>query len=114
MHPTPVKITTETIIRILLLLVLGYALFKLANILLLVLVSIVIASFIEAGVQQFARYKISRMLAVPVIFTFVIALLFVIFYTFVPLIFRELSDVILLLSSYFPNTSTAIDSQSIQ
>jgi predicted PurR-regulated permease PerM len=115
MNATPIRISTDTIIRVLLFAFLAYLLFKLTNILLLVLVSIVIASFIEAGVQLFAKYKISRTLAVPIIFTFVIALLFMIFYTFVPIIFRELSDMVLLLSSYFPNaSSTPLDNQSIQ
>lgn len=113
MSASPIRITNDTIVRVLVFGFLGYLLFKLANVLLMILVSIVIASFIEAGVQQFAKYKISRSLAVPVIFTFVIALLFVIFYAFVPIVFRELSDVVLLLSSYFPNAPT-IDSNSIQ
>lgn len=113
MHSQPVNISNNTIIRALLLIFLGYLLFKLSNVLILILVSIVIASFIEAGVQQFARYKISRLLAVPVIFAVVIALLFVIFYAFVPIVFRELSDMVSLLSAYFPNSSS-IDSTSIE
>ena len=108
-----IRISTDTIIRTLLLILLAYLLFKLTNVLLLILVSIVIASFIEAGVQQFAKYKISRTLAVPVIFTFVIALLFIIFYAFIPIVFRELSDMITLLSTYFPSGAT-LDSQSIE
>jgi len=113
MQATPIRISTDTIVRIILLLFAAYLLFKLTNIILLILVAIVIASFIEAGVQQFAKYKISRLLAVPVIFTAVIALLFMIFYAFVPIVFRELSDMITLLSTYFPSAGT-IDSSSVE
>ncbi len=115
MHSTPIRISTDTIVRILLLLFAAYLLFRLTNVILLILVSIVIASFIEAGVRQMAKYKISRRLAVPLIFTFVLALIFMIFYAFVPIVFRELSDMITLLSTYFPSGGgTTIDSNSIQ
>lgn len=113
MNATPIRITNESIVRIILFLVGAYLLFKLTNIILLILVAIVIASFVEAGVQLFAKYKISRLLAVPVIFTIVIALLFAIFYAFVPIVFRELSDMITLLSTYFPS-APSVDSQSIE
>jgi predicted PurR-regulated permease PerM len=113
MSTPAIRISNDTIVRTILFAVVAYISFKLINVLLLVLVSIIVASFVEAGVQQFVKYKINRNLAVPVIFTFVIALLFIIFYAFVPIIFRELSDVVLLLSSYFPS-SASLDSASIQ
>lgn len=113
MNATTIRLSNDSILRVILFLVGAYLLFKLTNILLLILVAIVIASFVEAGVQQFAKYKISRMLAVPVIFTVVLALLFLVFYAFVPIVFRELSDMITLLSGYFPST-TNLDSQSIE
>lgn len=112
MSTTTIRLSNDSIVRVILLLVGAYLLFKLTNILLLILVAIVIASFVEAGVQQFATYKISRLLAVPVIFTIVLALLFLVFYAFVPIVFRELSDMIMLLSTYFPSTGS-FDSQSI-
>lgn len=113
MTTSPIRISTDTIVRTILLLFVAYLLFKIINVLLLILVAIVVASFVEAGVQLFAKYKISRLLAVPVIFAFVISLFFMIFYAFVPIVFRELSDVITLLSGYFPS-SQSIDSGSIE
>jgi predicted PurR-regulated permease PerM len=56
---------------------------------------------------------VGRFLAVPIIYSIVIAILFAVFYAFVPIIFRELSGVIGLISTYLPSTST-IDTQSIQ
>ncbi len=113
MNATTIRLSNDSIVRIILFLVGAYLLFKLTNIILLILVAIVIASFVEAGVQLCAKYKISRLLAVPVIFTVVLSLLFMVFYAFVPIVFRELSDMITLLSSYFPS-GASLDSQSIE
>ncbi len=113
MNATFIRLSNDSIIRVILFLFGAYLLFKLTNIILLILVAIVIASFVEAGVQQCAKYKISRLLAVPVIFTLVLSLLFMIFYAFVPIVFRELSDMVTLLSTYFPS-SASLDSQSIE
>lgn len=110
---TSVRISNGSIIRILLFIGGAYLLVKLTHIVLLVLVAIVIASFVEAGVQQFASYNISRLLAVPLIFAGTLALLFFLFYTFVPIVVRELSDMFTLLSDYLPAVSP-IDSSSIE
>ncbi|MEK7105785.1 MAG: AI-2E family transporter, partial [Patescibacteria group bacterium] len=90
-----------------------YVAFLLRDILLLILAAIVIASFVESGVRAFARIKVKRMLAVPIIYTIVIAILFAVFYAFVPIIFRELSGVISLISTYLPSSSN-INTQSIE
>lgn len=88
-------------------------LFEVRNILLLVLVSIVIASFVEAGVRMFKHYGITRTLSVPLIFIIVVAILAAIFYTFVPVVIRELSGLLTVLLQYLPNTP-AISNQSVQ
>lgn len=108
-----VRVSNDTIIRVILLAFLTYLIWRLQNILLLVIVSIVIASFVEAGVHQLARYRIKRTLAVPLIFTIAGLVVILIFYAFVPIVFRELSDMILLLSQYLPS-STPISSESIE
>lgn len=107
------RVTNGTLIRAILFIFAAYLLFKLSAILLLVVVSIVIASFVEAGVQSLARYKIRRMLAVPLIFTIAILILFAILYTFVPIVVSELSDMLTLIVKYIPSTSS-INSQSIE
>jgi predicted PurR-regulated permease PerM len=72
----------------------------------------VVASFVESGVRAFARIKVRRLLSVPIIYTIVIGILFAVFYAFVPIVFRELSAVITLISKYLP-ASSGIDTQSI-
>lgn len=114
MSDTPItRISTDTFVRALLIALAGYLAFVLRDILLLILAAIVIASFVESGVRAFARIKVSRLLAVPIIYTVVIAIIFAIFYAFVPIIFRELSGVINLISKYLPSSSS-IDTQSIE
>jgi predicted PurR-regulated permease PerM len=49
---------------------------------------------------------------VPIIYAIAVFIVFAVFYAFVPIIFRELSGVISLISKYLPSSS--IDQQSIQ
>lgn len=110
---TPIKISSDTIVRAILIGLAAYGLFVIREILLLILVAIVVASFVESGVKAFARIKVSRMLAVPIIYAVVVAIIFAVFYAFVPIIFRELSGVITLISKYLPSASS-LDTSSIQ
>ncbi len=113
MSDTPtVRVSTGSIVKVILLILATYVLFLLRDVLLLILVSIVIASFVEAGVQGMARYKVSRMVSVPIIFAVTIMIVFAIFYAFVPIIVRELSDMVALLFNYLPDSS--ITQQSIE
>ncbi len=113
MHDRPAtRISTDTMVRGILLILGTYLLFQVRDILILILVSIVLASFVEAGVRGLAAYKINRTLAVPLIFAVTIFIIFGIFYAFVPIIVRELSDMLTLLFQYLPSDS-AINKQSI-
>jgi predicted PurR-regulated permease PerM len=110
---TKINISTSTIVRTILFVVLALLLLQIKDILMLILVSIVIASFVESGVFFFKRFNIQRSLSVPIIFAVSIGILIAVFYAFVPIVFRELSGVVSLISSYIPS-SAAIDSQSIK
>jgi predicted PurR-regulated permease PerM len=108
-----IRITNESIIRFILLIFAAYLVFRLRDIVLLIIVSIVIASFVEAGVKALARYKIQRVLSVPLIFAIVVIFLFTIFYAFVPIVFRELSGMLGLLTNYIPS-NVPINTESIE
>lgn len=107
-----IRISTETIIRVILLIFVAVILYSLRDILLLVIVSIVIASFVEAGVRLFKGWGISRPLSVPIIFTVVIVALAALFYAFVPVVVRELSGILTLILQYIPATSVTSPSAS--
>lgn len=104
-----IRISSDTMVRAILIALGAWILFLIRDTLLLVLVSIVLASFVEAGVRAFARYKINRTLSVPLIFTIVIGLLFLVFYMFVPIVFRELSAMMSLLLGYLPEDAQSIE-----
>lgn len=108
-----IRITNDTIIRTLCIIFGAYLLFEIRDILLLIIVAVVIASFVEPGVQALKRYKMNRSLSVPIIFALVVVFLTAIFYAFVPIVIRELSGMITLLLGYLPETST-ISTQSIE
>ncbi len=106
-----IRITTDTMIRAILLVIVAVVLYSLRDILLLILVSIVIASFVEAGVRLFKGFGMSRTLSVPIIFTIVIVALMALFYSFVPIVVRELSGMLTLIVQYIP--ASTIDTQSV-
>ncbi len=108
-----IRITNDTIIRTLCIMFGAYLLFKIRDILLLIIVAVVIASFVEPGVQALKKYKMNRSLSVPIIFALVVGFLTAIFYAFVPIVIRELSGMITLLLGYLPETSS-ISTQSIE
>ncbi len=108
-----IRITNDTIIRTLCIVFGAYLLFEIMDILILVIVAVVIASFVEPGVQALRKYKMDRSLSVPVIFALVVTFLVAIFYAFVPIVIRELSGMITLLLGYLPDASP-ISTDSIE
>lgn len=108
-----IRITNDIIIRTLCIVFGAYLLFEIRDILILVIVAVVIASFVEPGVQALRKYKMDRSLSVPVIFALVVTFLVAIFYAFVPIVIRELSGMITLLLGYLPDASP-ISTDSIE
>ncbi|HSE56769.1 MAG TPA: AI-2E family transporter, partial [Candidatus Paceibacterota bacterium] len=107
-----IRVSSDTFVRLFLIALAIYGLFLIRDILILILVAIVIASFVESGVRYLSRYRLRRTLSVSIIYTISILILFAIFYAFVPIIFRELSGVLSLISQYLPSSN--LDSQSIE
>ncbi len=86
------EITTGTIIKSILFVLLIALLFYLKDLLLIILTAIVIASAIEPAANWFRKYKIPRIPAVLIVYTIVVTSLFGIFYTFIPAILDEASE----------------------
>lgn len=100
-----VSIETSTIIKVILFSLLLLSLFIARDIVLVLLTSIVIASFIESVVQKFAKYKIPRTVVVVVVYLICIAILFALFYLFVPIFLNEVSGLVGSLGDYVPSNS---------
>lgn len=101
---TTVDISTNTIIRILLIGVLAVSLYVLRDLVLIMLTSIVVSSFIETAVKKFGRYGINRTFSVLIVYLFSFLVLAAIFYLFVPVFVSELSSLAPRLAGYFPTS----------
>lgn len=97
---TTITITTGTIVKAVLVIAVAGLLFFLRGIVLVVLTAIVIASAIEPAVAGLVRRKIPRILSVIIVYLFLIAVFFSIFYFFLPSVFNDLSAFIAAMPAY--------------
>jgi len=99
------NISTGTLIRIVIVGVLVLAVFKLINTILIVLTSIVIASFVQSAVEKLKRYIKNRTLAVFTIYIATVLIFIGLFTVFVPVFINEMSSLVSELDNYIPNNS---------
>ena len=100
-----ISISTNTLIKILLLGVFVFALIKLFNVVLIILVAIVLASFIESAVKRIKPYIKNRSFAVFLIYIITIGLIVGLFSVFIPVFIEEMSALVTSLSQYIPHNS---------
>lgn len=77
----------------------------LRDLILIVLSSIVIASFMESAVPYFNKIKISRVFGIVVLYALSLLVLAGLFYLFVPLLITEIYNFSTFISSYIPGVS---------
>lgn len=97
-----VNITTSTILKVFILSALVFLLYKIKGVLFLVLVSIVIATFVDAIARRLKRYKVPRTFSVVAIFILLIIFLSAVMYAVIPTLFSELSRALTEISQYIP------------
>ncbi len=95
-----INITTGTIIKTLLVLVLFYALYFLRDLALVILTSIVLASALEPAVKWFLKYKFPRVLALLTVYIIVIGSFVGLFYAFVPPLLDETAQFVSVAPKY--------------
>jgi predicted PurR-regulated permease PerM len=100
-----ISISTNTLIKILLFGALVFLLIKLYNVVLIILVAIVIASFVESAVRKLKRYIKNRSIAVVLIYVLTIGLIVALSSVFMPVFIDEMSILVTSLSQYIPHTS---------
>ncbi len=100
-----VSISNGSIIRVILFGVVFMALVKLTNIILIILTSIVVASFIGFAVKKMKRYIKNRTLAVFLIYFCTFAIIVGLLSVFVPVFIQEMSTLVAQLGKYIPDTS---------
>ncbi|MFA6999560.1 MAG: AI-2E family transporter [Candidatus Paceibacterota bacterium] len=99
------SISNDSIVRVILIGLVFYAAFKLTNLILIILTSIVIASFVVYAVSKMNRYIKNRTASVIIIYVISIALIVGLLSVFVPVFITEMSDLVGQLSKYIPNSS---------
>jgi predicted PurR-regulated permease PerM len=102
---TTLVISTGTIIKIIVFIALTFALIKLKNLVLVVLTSIVIASFVESAVYKSKKYIKNRTFAVFLIYFLSLSLLGLLMSVFVPVFVTEMSLLVSEIGKYVPSAS---------
>lgn len=101
-HPTTLAINTGTMIRAVLLALAVFLIWYLRDLVLVVMTSIVIASFIESAIPHLKKIGLNRVLAIVIIYAVSLLTLFGLFYLFAPLLITEIYNLSTFLSSYLP------------
>ncbi|MBI4117922.1 MAG: AI-2E family transporter [Parcubacteria group bacterium] len=88
---TTITISTETIFKTILIVLLFVALYVLIDLVLVLLAAVVIASSIEPATQFLGKYRIPRVIAVLIMYATLITLLFGVLYFFLPPLVEDMS-----------------------
>ena len=97
-----ISISSGTIVRTILILFAVYLFWSLRDLILVLMTSIVIASFVEAAIPSFKKIRIGRIFAVVIMYVFSILFLAAIFYLFAPLLITEIYNFATFISQYAP------------
>lgn len=106
-----IHISNRTLITALLLVGLAFALIRLSDVVLIVLTSIVIASFVRTASEKLLRYHIPKTISVVGMYILGFTILSGIFYFFVPVLIIELSKLIPLIAGLLPGS---LDTSAIE
>jgi len=101
-----VNITAGTIWKTIAILFLFVALYYLRDLVLVILTSIVIASFIDLILQKVSRFKLNRVFGVVLIYVIIFSILSGLFYIFMPVLLDEISGSASLVTNYFPSAKS--------
>ncbi|MCA9353632.1 AI-2E family transporter [Candidatus Nomurabacteria bacterium] len=101
----PINLSSSTIVRFFLVAALFVGLYMIRDVILVLLTSIVIASFIESASKSFAKVGIKRTFSV--VFIYLVSFLFIlgVFYVFVPVLIGELTSFSSFIREYLPSSS---------
>lgn len=102
---TSISITTGTMVRAVLVILCAILFWILRDFILIILTSIVIASFVESALPYFQKINVNRVFAVVICYTSTLLVLAGLFYLFAPLLITEIYNFSTFLSSYIPSSS---------
>ena len=100
-----ISISTSTMIRAVLVLLGFFLLYYLRDLVLVILTSIVIASFVESASFRMKRIGIGRVFGIVMLYVIGLTFLACIFYLFAPLLITEIYNFSVLIANYFPDSN---------
>lgn len=100
-----ISISNGSIFRVIAFGLIVYAIFKLTTLILIILTSIVVASFVVYAANKMNRYIKNRTLAVILIYIISIGLIIGLLSVFVPVFITEMSELVNQLGKFIPNGS---------
>lgn len=98
-----INISNSTIIRVILFAALLFVLWEIKSLVLIVLTSVVIASFVESGILWMKKWGVGRVLSVVIIYLFSLILISGLFYILVPTLANEITALYQGVRMYIPN-----------
>ena len=102
---TSISVSTGTMVRAVLVVLSVFLFWFLRDLLLVILTSIVIASFMESSVPHFQKIGIGRILGIVILYATSLLFFSGMFYLFAPLLITEIYNFSTFISSYFPDVS---------
>ncbi len=104
-HITTISISTSTMIRAVVVILSVILLWVLRDLALVVITSIVLASFVESAIPHFKKIGIGRVFGVVILYAASLLTFAGLFYLFAPLLITEVYNFSNFAASYFPNVS---------
>lgn len=98
-----VNISSNALLKVIIAGLLIISLYLMRDLILVILTSVVIATFISAAANRLTRFHINRTVGVILIYLLTMGVIAGVFYFFIPILINETSHVINLLSKYLPN-----------
>lgn len=99
---TSISISTGTMVRLLMLLLGIFLIWFLRDLVLVLLTSIVIASFVESSVPYFRKLRINRVFGVVIVYVISLIILASLFWLFAPLLITEIYNFSAFISLHIP------------
>jgi predicted PurR-regulated permease PerM len=98
-----ININTKTLVNMVWIGAIVFALIKIRSIILIILTSVVIASFIGTSASYVKqKLNINRSLAVAMMYLLTVGIFSLVFYFFVPVLLKEIANIFPLISEFFP------------
>ena len=101
---TSISISTGTMFRAVLVVVLSFTAWYLRDLIMVILTSVAISAFVESAVPRFKKIGVGRVTGIALLYVVALSILSALFYLFAPLLITEVYNFATFLSSYIPNS----------